>query len=256
MVDFANILFSGRCNARCPFCIGRQVDPRLNVDNLGEYPPRNLARFVEMIRQQRARQVVLTGTNTDPQLYRHEGRLLAHLRGVLPAETRFSLHTNGRLALRKMEVFNRYDRVALSIPSFDPAIYRRVMGVSGAPDVAEILRQATVPIKISCVVTEDNQWGMTEFLAQCWRMGVGRLVLRKLVGDPRPWDELIELDDFSFRWEYRNNPVYDYQGMEVTLWDFCQSESRSINLFSSGVISTAYLLTEATEEKELVNQWR
>jgi hypothetical protein len=81
-------------------------------------------------------------------------------------------------------------------------------------------------------------------------MGVGRLVLRKLVGDPRPWDELIELDDFSFRWEYRNNPVYDYQGMEVTLWDFTQSESRSINLFSSGAISRTYLLTEAAEGKE------
>jgi hypothetical protein len=23
--DFANLLFSGPCNARCPFCIGQQV---------------------------------------------------------------------------------------------------------------------------------------------------------------------------------------------------------------------------------------
>ena len=142
MADFANILFSGRCNARCPFCIGRQLDPRLNVDNLDQYPPRNLSRFLEMIRQQNVRQVVLTGTNTDPQLYRYEESLLAFLRGALPAETRFSLHTNGRLALRKIRVFNAYDRVSLSIPSFDPEIYRQVMGVSGVPAVAEILRQA------------------------------------------------------------------------------------------------------------------
>jgi len=46
MYDFANILFSSSgsqpCNARCPYCIGRQIDPRLNADNLSLYPPRNL----------------------------------------------------------------------------------------------------------------------------------------------------------------------------------------------------------------------
>ena len=130
------------------------------------------------------------------------------------------------------------------------------MGVSGVPAVAEILRQATVPVKISCVLTDHNQWLTAEFMEQAWAMGVGRLVFRKLVGDPRPWDDFFLPDDFTFRWEYRKNLVYDYKGMEVTLWDFDQSESRSINLFSSGLISTAYLLTEAAEEEELVNQWR
>ena len=66
MFDFANILLSGRCNACCPCCIGRQIDPRLNLDHLGEYPPRNFAKFIELIRQVGIRQVVVTGTNTDP----------------------------------------------------------------------------------------------------------------------------------------------------------------------------------------------
>ena len=43
--DFANLLFSGPCNACCPTCIGKQIDPRLNTNNLDEYPPRNLERF-------------------------------------------------------------------------------------------------------------------------------------------------------------------------------------------------------------------
>jgi hypothetical protein len=43
---------------------------------------------------------------------------------------------------------------------------------------------------------------------------------------------------------YRGNPVYHYQGMEVTLWDFEDTESTSINLFSNGVISHLYLLTK------------
>jgi MoaA/NifB/PqqE/SkfB family radical SAM enzyme len=74
--DFANILFAGPCNARCPFCIGRQLDPRLSVNNLREFPPRQLDRFIDRIVAHAIKQVVFTGTTTDPQLYRHEARLL------------------------------------------------------------------------------------------------------------------------------------------------------------------------------------
>ena len=83
--DFANILFAGPCNARCPYCIGRQIDPRLSVNNLNEFPPRNLDHFIELIIQHEIQQVVFTGTTTDPQLYRHEARLLALLRNRLPS---------------------------------------------------------------------------------------------------------------------------------------------------------------------------
>ena len=38
MYDFANLLFSGGedhpCNARCWFCIGKQIGPRLEQNNL------------------------------------------------------------------------------------------------------------------------------------------------------------------------------------------------------------------------------
>jgi MoaA/NifB/PqqE/SkfB family radical SAM enzyme len=247
MYDFANILFSGRCNARCPFCIGKQIDPSLNWDNLSLYPPRNLDRFMALIQEHQVRQVVLTGTDTDPQLYQHEGRLLDHLRRELPAGTAFSLHTNGRLALRKMDMANGYDRVAISLPSFNPIVYERVMGVPGVPDLEAILGRAEVSIKVSCVVTDDNASDVPRFLEGCRSLGVRRLVLRKLMGERRPWDQLIRLEETGLvvRGSYRGNPVYQCGGMEVTLWDFGQTESRSLNLFSSGTISTAYLLTEA-----------
>jgi molybdenum cofactor biosynthesis enzyme MoaA len=246
MIDFANILFSGRCNARCLFCIGRQVDPRLNENNVRLFPPRNLGRLIEIIWQQEIRQVILTGTNTDPQLYRYEAELLRLLREQTPPGTQLILHTNGRLALHKIDVFNQYDRACLSLPSFNPATYQKMMGVSHPPDLKEILRRAVIPVKISCVVSEANAGEMEEFLARCLDLGVQRLVLRKLYGEKRAWEELLQ-GDLELTWmsEYRNNPVYDYQGMEVTLWDFEDTESTSINLFSNGLISRKYLLTKA-----------
>lgn len=245
--DFANILFAGPCNARCPFCIGQRVEPRLNVDNLRQFPPTNLDEFVEMIRHFAIRQIVFTGTTTDPQRYRHERRLLDFLRGELHPESQFSLHTNGRLALGKIETFNSYDRVCVSFPSFDETTYRRVMGVPGVPDMAGILRRAIVPVKISCVVTEANRKEIPDFLRHCQAIGIERLVLRKLYGENRGWDDLLAWEEMAllFRGTYRGNPVYGLEGIEVTLWDFDVTESRSLNLFADGTISRAYRLVEA-----------
>ena len=242
MYDFANILFAGPCNARCPFCIGKQIDPRLSVNNLREFPPRNLDRFIALIGTHAIKQVVFTGTTTDPQLYQHEARLLDYLRARLPADTQYALHTNGRLAVKKMATFNQYDRVCISFPTFDAATYEKMMGVRRVPDLAQIVVRAQIPVKVSCVVDEHNRAEIPAFLARCHTIGIQRLVLRRLYGDTRPWDVPVEL---ALRREYRGNPVYDYHGMEVTLWNFDDCECRSLNLFSNGTLSAEYLLVEA-----------
>lgn len=246
MYDFANILFSGHCNARCPFCIGRQIDPRLNENNLSLFPPRNLEKFVEMIWQHQIKQVILTGSNTDPQLYRYEERLLRLLREQTPPGTQLVLHTNGRLASHKMRIFNQYNRASVSLPSFEPATYRKMMGVPNPPDLREILRLSAIPVKISCVVCDDNALEIIRFLERCLETGVQRLVLRKLYGESRSWEELLpECLELAGIQEYRGNPVCSYRGMEVTLWDFETTASTSLNLFSSGLISDQYILANA-----------
>ncbi len=241
MYDFANILFAGPCNARCPFCIGRQIDPRLSVNNLDEFPLRHLDRLLDLIVEHAIRQVVFTGTTTDPQLYRHEARLVDHLRQRLPPATQTSLHTNGRLALKKIDVLNQYDRVCVSFPTFDPATYYAMMGVRGVPDLAQIIDRARVPVKVSCVIDEHNYPELPQFLARCHAIGIKRLVLRRLYGDTRTWRLPADLLP---RRECHGNPVYDYQGMEVTLWNFDYCDCRSINLFSDGTISEEYLLAK------------
>jgi molybdenum cofactor biosynthesis enzyme MoaA len=242
MYNFANILFAGPCNARCPFCIGRQIDPRLSVNNLREFPPRNLDRFLAMILTHAIEQVVFTGTTTDPQLYRHEARLLDHLRNRLPGNTQYSLHTNGRLALKKIAVLNQYDRVCVSFPTFNPITYFKMMGVHGVPDLAHIIDRAQIPVKVSCVVNADNRHELPDFLDRCQAIGVKRLVVRQLYGDPQALPLVAGL---TFRSSYSRNPVYDYRGMEVTYWNFDQCDCRSINLFSNGTISETYLLAKA-----------
>ncbi len=181
--DFANVLFAGPCNQRCPYCIGRQIDPARMPDNLNTFPPRGWAEFVALIRAHKIGQITFSGTNTDPQLYRYEARLLSWLRENLPG-IQVSLHSNGQLALTKIDVFNRYDRATLSIPSFDRRTFFKMTGVRRMPDLAEIVRRARIPLKVSCVLTRHNREQMADFLARCRALGIGRVALRECFGDP------------------------------------------------------------------------
>ena len=241
MLDFANILFAGPCNRACPFCIGKRVPDSVNVSNLELFPPRGLDAFIETVNRERVREIVFTGTTTDPQLYRHEGPLLALLRRRLHPESRFSVHTNGVLALRRMDVFNLYDRACISFPSFRPDTYEKMMGSRRVPDLRAILRAARIPVKVSCVVNEHNVEEIDSFLDECRAIGVRRVVVRRLYGETRQWDILRGLPVVG---RFRGNPVMRHGEMEVTYWDFDQSGCRSINLFADGTLGTSYLLTD------------
>lgn len=238
---FANVLFAGPCNRSCPWCIGEQLPEHVNVDNLDVFPPRGLDAFVDEVNAHRVREVVFTGTVSDPQLYRHERVLLDLLRARLHADARFSVHTNGVVALRKMDVLDAYDRACISFPSFEPATYRAMMGQGRPPDLASIVRRARVPVKVSCVIDAPNADEIPSFLARCREIGVRRVVLRRLFGETRRWEVLR--DRTPVRW-FVGNPVYDLDGMEVTYWEFEGTRMRSLNLFPDGTLGRSYLLTE------------
>src|SRR5205085_9480969 len=98
---------------------------------------------------------------------------------------------------------------------------------------------ARIPVKVSCVLDEHNVPDVESFLRRCHAIGVRRVVLRKQFGDPRTFE--VPLARVG---EYRGNPVYELDGMEVTYWDFDVSQSSSINLFADGTIGSEYLLVK------------
>lgn len=236
--DFANILFAGPCNQRCPYCIGRQLDPALSRSNLETWPLLNLGRFVDLLKQHHVDQVTLTGANTDPQLYCHEADLVNSLREMVSG-IKISLHTNGQLAMAKMDTFNLYDRATISYPSFDRHTFFEMTGVRRMPDLDAILRRARIPVKISCVIGPENASQVPAFLDQCHRLGIKRLVFRQQFGSPVSWQPPPTLKQIG---TYRDNPVYDDAGMQVTYWNFGRTTASSLNLFANGSISTEYLL--------------
>ncbi len=248
-MDFANILFGGPCNRSCPFCIGQQLPERVRRSNLDLYPLRNQEFFISEVNRLEIPHLVFTGTTTDPLLYRHQERLLETLREKVVTGADISLHTNGVLLLKQVKTVRFYDKVCLSFPSFEPETYGCLMGTPKPPDLERIAELLGPRLKLSCVVTEENRGEIPEFLRRCRRIGIRRLVLRHLYEDPRRYPVLTE--EQPERW-YRGNPIYDLDGMEVTLWQFESSESTSLNLFSDGTLGRDYLLARTTQLKKPV----
>jgi molybdenum cofactor biosynthesis enzyme MoaA len=115
----------------------------------------NLRGFIDLMNSSNTRKIILTGTTTDPQLYKYEGELIRLLRDAVPG-AHISLHTNGLLAVKKIDTTNMYDTCTISLNSFDPATFVKLHGVRSLPDLKTIMVLARVPIKLSCVLTEHN----------------------------------------------------------------------------------------------------
>src|SRR3989338_2271517 len=103
MYDYANLLFSGKsCNARCYQCIGNHPDLIHLPWNLDVFPPKNIELLIDKVNEHKIKDFAFTGTNVDPQLYKYELELISFMRERLKTDANLSLHTNGLLALRKI----------------------------------------------------------------------------------------------------------------------------------------------------------
>jgi len=233
--DYASILFSGKCNARCPTCIGNYPEYLGTPQNLGVQELKGLEAFLKKVSDEDVRYISLSGVNADPQQYQFELELIDRLRKEAPQAT-LSLHTNGRLALEKSREFNLYDRATLSFPSFNDETYRKVMGVKSI-DIQEVLRRARIPIKFSMLLTEHNQGEIEDYVKQIKELGINRMAIRKLVGRE---DEFKVFNGMNPKKQIFGNPVYEINGVELTVWDYTKSTVNGLYLFPDGSLRDSF----------------
>lgn len=241
---FGNIHFSGPCNRACYFCIGQHMMALDPYNNLDTFPLVNLDRFAEECRKHNITEVNVTGSNTDPLLYRHMHKLKEYLSQHLEG-LRFGLRTNGVLALQRPDMMRLFDKYSLSITSFDKALYAETMGMGQAPDVRGILElMEGRPVKLNVVMTPQtvNSGDILRTLDVANDLGVPVVNLREPYGQPHIGDPL------NGKAERLENvlgmPTYAWKGVQVTVWDVHYVEVESVNLYANGEVSTTYPVTK------------
>jgi MoaA/NifB/PqqE/SkfB family radical SAM enzyme len=202
--------------------------------------------LLQRIRATNVPKIILTGTRTDPQLYKYEHRLLRHLRSEVP-DVHLSLHTNGALAVVKMVLVNMYDSMTVSYNSFDPQTFRFLHGTRCMPDLRAIVAGARIPVKLSCVVTDDNRHELLSYISAAADLGIRRIAMRHVFGKAADATQWNLFGSHVPSRQYAGQSVYEIDGVEVTHWKFEHVDRASLNLFPDGTISDSYLLADAKQ---------
>jgi len=252
---FGNIHLSGPCNRSCYFCIGQHMmvlDGENNLDQI----PKNIGKFLRECMERNVREICVTGTNTDPLLYKKTFELTDYIRYIMNNKVPLAIRTNAVLYDRR--VFGSYDKASITICSFDEEIYRKMMGSGKPPDLPLILaNHPLMDIKINVVLGPENvEKDIFHTLDCCSFLGIRRVNLREPYGQPHIGDPL-EKSGALFLRKTLGMPTYSWGFTEVTYWDVHYVEVESVNLYANGRVSITYPITKGYDPSgEVLPQFR
>lgn len=235
---FGNVHLSGPCNRSCYFCIGQHMMALDGYDVLGKWPLAGWGGFVSSCAERGVSAVYLTGTNTDPILYRHHAEFTAALRRDLGVPV--GLRTNG-VSARWREIASHYDCGSLTVCSVDPAVNARMMGGPPASNktVAGLLEAWGGDLKVNIVLGPENRDDCLRTVGRLAGLGVSRFNLREPYGQPFVGDPVRRAGGEPSGSVF-GMPVYEVCGAEVCYWDVHYCEVESVNLYASGRVSVDY----------------
>jgi hypothetical protein len=238
---FGNIHLSGPCNRSCYFCIGQHMMALDPLNTLDSWPLPGFDKFIETCKRRGVTEINLTGSNTDPLMYRHHDELCAALRWEWP-EGRIGIRTNGVLALKRPDVWAWYDKASISVTSLNPEIYRATMGNGTPPDIAAIMAmRPEMPLKVNVVLCPETVQTGDVYLTlnRLADMGVKTVNLREPYGQPHIGDPLKVKSGSRL-----GMPRHQWGNMDVTYWDVHYVEVESVNLYANGTVSETYPITK------------
>lgn len=249
---FGNIHLSGICNRSCYFCIGQHMmalDP-LNV--LNKFPLDGIDEFIDKCVEKGVKEINVTGTNTDPLLYNHLAELKEMLLKRIP-DLVFGIRTNGALSEQKSDLLKLFNKGSITICSFDPEIYLKMMGSGSPPDLEKVLPnyQHFTSLKVNVVLgdenVKDNDFLNTIDILN--KFNIDKVNLREPYGQSHignPFDKIFMKPSGTIL----GMPYYDFHkassmvNTRVCYWDVHYVEVESVNLYANGVVSLTYPITK------------
>ncbi len=238
---FGNIHLSGPCNRECYFCIGQHMMALDSQNNLDRWPLNGTDEFIQECQNRNVNEINLTGTNTEPLLFKHHEKLIKLLRDSIP-ELKMGLRTNGALILSKPEVWQLYDKASITLPSFDQDIYVKQMGRGSVPDIKSILElDGPKDVKVNVVLGPENFTDVQNTLDRLSALGIKKVNLREPYGQPFVGDPLKSICEPVGK--IFGMPKYSWKGIDVVYWDVHYVHVESVNLYAQGKVSLTYPIT-------------
>jgi len=210
------------------------------LNTLDKYPLPGISEFVKLCILRNVGSVYLTGTNTEPMLYKYHKSLVTMLRNMIP-KIDVGIRSNGTLVVSNPDVWKLYDKASITICSIDPDTNRSMMG-GDPPDLVSIMKLSDgMDLKINVVLGPENvKTGDIFRTLDTFRiLGIKRVNIREPYGQPHVGNPIKGIPESSVL----GMPTYNFQGMNVTYWDVHYVEVESVNLYANGLVSENYPIT-------------
>lgn len=239
---FGNIHLSGPCNRECYFCIGQHMMALDKYNTLDKWPLIGLDSFIEKCQAKGVHEINMTGSNTDPMLFKHTQKLKSYLLDHIP-DFRFKIRTNA--VKKNLDLLKLYDSGSVTICSFDPEIYKQMMGKGSPPDLDRLLEATShwPDLKINIVLGPENiqNGDFLKTLEILSENNIPKVNIREPYGQPRVGNPLANRKQAG---TILGNPYYVFRDTKVAYWDVHYTEVESINLYANGRVSDTYPITK------------
>ena len=220
-------------------------DPNNNLD---QWPLNNLDLFISECIKNNVTEINLTGTNTDPMLYNYLPELISYLRNAMPIPNlRIGLRTNGVIIDNRLNLF---DKVSISVTSFDSFLYNLSMGNGSPPNIKKIVNiMEGKRLKLNVVLCPETKYDLINTLIYARDNGIKCINLREPYGQPNignPFTNEIFLQEFYKKFKVEilpdvyGMPCFKYDDVSIVYWDVHYVHVTSVNLYADGHISSTY----------------
>ena len=255
--SFANINLLGKCNAKCFFCLGKDIACELEGKNqlkthFTEWG--NFEKFLAMCKDKNISKLYLTGQTADGLQYHYLQEIVEHLKS---RDFEIGVRTNGYLAMDKLDIIKQMNgEIGYSIHTLYPEINQKIMGRNTLPDWENIIPNSGDNVRVSIVINRYNVGEVEDLIYYLSRYDNVRYIqLRRISTDTRfdfHEEDIVVYEkffkEFSSNYQQRSTffgaEVFEVFGKEVNFWRTVETSCNSINYFTDGTLSDEYFVVE------------
>ena len=282
--DYAEILILGKCICKCFYCLGNEMSKAGKCNQLSEHFSqwKNFQEFIEQCKNVGIKKIYVSSVNTDPFIYKYIDELVVYLR------TEFELvGIRGNAAALKPELYdvirNCNEETSISLNALNKSTSVAIAGYAAMYEKTNLQflleneeqifneREEMKRIRVSVVVNRYNVVEIPYILDWLSSFNtkysvINYVQLRKVykyndesnfIEDRVAYDILKNYfkENIEFDSRFHESEIYRWDGpnadLKVSFWDdvFVPESIKSLNYFTSGVISNDNLLVPGFENK-------
>lgn len=257
-IDYGEILFVGKCNFQCFYCLGHEMHESTKCNTLSTHfslwP--NFGKWLVDLHMNNVKTIYLSSTNSEPLLYAYLSELIDFLEDD---GFNVGIRTNGSLDTTICSKCK--EEVSLSLQSLNYDTFEKITNVMLSFDFLENLRKIQSDnLRVSIVVNRYNYTEIFDMLDKLKDFNLRYVQLRQcykyyetdIQPDIDAFRNVVEkLKSYPVKGNFNESVIYDVNGLAVSVWEtvFKKSSISSSNYWTNGVITNNNLLVEGYEDE-------